>query len=768
LATDTVGSAGAIQIVGGLANQFEVPVLDSASRLDNTFMQIAANNVASQGILSDQWFRLQATTAQNKDAFLSSNTSVSLLSNDPIVGQTTVQLSGRTLTQRYFGKPRNNIRSQGDTFRIEKQGSLVCLSWNPNIGANPTFVSPLSFNDSAGGNVSVTLVANTDEAQYTILSGNANFTELSIGDLITVSGMSVPANDGTFLVTGVSNNGTIIQVLNPDAQTQASSAFVAGNFSASSGVSEGDTFILSAPFNVLNQGKFRVIREYNNAIWFENSNAVEEEVSLPYNPVSLGFDATTSFKINATNKSQLLTWNGIGTHPTLANANIGDIVTFGIDFASTNQGAFMVLDSGPDQQQVTQFVMPAGNVFTPSVPGMYFTIWNAGNITQYYVWFNIGTNTDPAPVGLTGIPVSILSSDSNATVAAKAAIAIAGVGSSFTATSSASILTVTTVGYNQTNSAANVNMPSPFSVTVVQPGQVTFLEVINPAAVNQSSVFVVSGILQDHRPQMQFYEYEASVPGDLFVITGSVLTLPNAGSYTIFQVLSRDSAIITGTLASVTNVSLNGNENAVFVREGVPYSGYKQVYLVAAQPGAPTQNNVTFNTNAQYEKINQSASVELTSLNKIDYNTLVKNGLDSYSYNTGLIAEANRIVYGDPRDPLTYPGVGAAGADIFIREPLIRRVQVAIDVRLATGVPFAQTVNQVRSSVSSLINANPVGESIAISAIISVVNAIPGILAVSISSPVYNVNNDLIILAPSEKAIIIDPTTDISVSQIGS
>ncbi len=939
LATDTVGSAGAIQIVGGLANQYEVPVLDSAVRLDNTYMQIAANNIASQGILSDQWFRLQAATAQNKDTLISSNTSVTLFGNEPTVGQTTVQLSGKTLTQRYFGKPRNNIRSQGDTFRIEKQGALVCLSWNPNIGTNPMFVAPLSFNDSAGGTVSVSLVPNTDESQYTILTGNANFTTLSIGDLITVTGLNA-ANNGTFLVTGVSSNGKTIQVLNPNAVGQfptgtftftgnanlgdtftigtttlttggfaylystisgtstpvtimattvgpighsitltftgtnsisaaiitwnaanpsntatltagdgtqvptagfstlyegtapngnvgiggsqtataenlasainlipgftatvsgsvvtvystfssssialaytpisttevttsgsflAGTSFAAGNFSATSGVSEGDTFILSAPFNILNQGKFRVIREYNNAIWFENPNVVGEEVSLPYNPISLGFDSSTAFMVNATNNTLYLSWMGTGTQPTLGNANVGDIITLGSPFSGGNQGSFMVLDSGPAQQQITQFVMPAGSAFTPSAPGQYFTMWNAGNITHYYVWFNIGTNTDPAPGGLTGIQVPILSSDSAATVAAKAAIAIAAVSSSFTATSSSNILTVTTVGFNTTTLAANFNMPAPFTVTLIQTGQVTFLEAIDPFAVNQSSI--TSATIQLHRPQMQFYEYEATVPGDVFSITGSVLTLPNAGNYAVYRVLNQNAIIVTGTLASVMNVSLNGNENAVFIQEGVPYSGYKQVYLVAAEPGSPTQNDITLNTNAQYEKINQSASVELTSLNKIDYNTLVKNGLDSYSYNTGLVAEANRIVYGDPRDPLTYPGVGAAGADIFIRGPLVARIQVSIDIRLATGVPFAQTVNQVRSSVSSLINSNPVGQSIAISAIISVVNAIPGILAVSISSPAYSVNNDLIVLQPSQKAIIIDPTTDISVSQVGT
>jgi hypothetical protein len=73
--------------------------------------------------------------------------------------------------------------------------------------------------------------------------------------------------------------------------------------------------------------------------------------------------------------------------------------------------------------------------------------------------------------------------------------------------------------------------------------------------------------------------------------------------------------------------------------------------------------------NNQYEKINQSASVQISSLNKLNFNTTIRQGLDSYKYNTGLIREANRIVYGDPRDQITYPGVGAAGADIFIREP---------------------------------------------------------------------------------------------------
>ena len=58
------------------------------------------------------------------------------------------------------------------------------------------------------------------------------------------------------------------------------------------------------------------------------------------------------------------------------------------------------------------------------------------------------------------------------------------------------------------------------------------------------------------------------------------------------------------------------------------------------------------------------------------------------SHNTGLIEEANRIIYGDPTDPVTFPGVSAAGSDIFIQEPLALVVNLAIDVRLQTGVSF--------------------------------------------------------------------------------
>jgi len=83
-----------------------------------------------------------------------------------------------------------------------------------------------------------------------------------------------------------------------------------------------------------------------------------------------------------------------------------------------------------------------------------------------------------------------------------------------------------------------------------------------------------------------------------------------------------------------------------------------------------------------------------------------------------------------------------------------------------TGAPFNNVSQQIRSSISSLVNANPVGQSIDISSIVSIVRAVPGVQSVAVDSPQYDSTHDLIAVAPNQKARIIDPTVDISVSSV--
>lgn len=859
LATDTVGSSGAIQVIGGTANSYSVPVLDTAESIDNTYMSISANRVAASGVSSDQWFRLQAANVQSKLALFNSNTSINVASNTPTTGQATLTFLNRTLEQRYFGKPRHSPRIIGRTFRIEKQGTLTCLSWT-GVGGNPFFVnSSLNFNTSGGGTLNVYPSSTSGYMTYQILTGQGNFNDLIIGDFVAVAGLNSD-NNGTFLVVGVSDDGTLMEVENADGIAQysfgtvtlltnsssgdtftvgtmslvAGTNFVIGatvtetatnlsavigtltgvtstvsnnvvtvtanapaaniaiaysgtgsvtvsgaslqgitysssTFSASSGVSEGDSMIISGGFSSLNQGTYRVIRQYNNSVWYENSSSVNEEITLPVNSVSLGFDSTTLFQVNATEHTQLLTWTGTGTEPTLGNAIPGDIVTFGTDFSAGNQKILMVIDSGVKQQQITQITLPAGPQFTLSAVGQYFLITSGGDVNKYAIWYNVsGTNTAPTAAGYTLIEVDITNAYTAAQVALATQIAINASAVGMTATVSGSNVTVTTTAYQSATEASNVTMPTPFAISILQAGQRTYLECTNPSAVNQSSV-TITGTLTADRPQILFYEYEATIPGDKIVVSGNVLGTTNNGTFVVSDVLNRNVVIVTGSLASIFDANLDGYETSVSVQEGVPYSGYKHVSLISAQPGTTNLSEIIFDTDAQYEKVNQSGDVELTSLNKLNFATTIKLGLDSYRYNTGLIREANRIIYGDQTDSVSYAGCGAAGAEIFVRGPLVKRVTVSLVVRLATGISFSQVSDQIRNSVQSLIDSNPIGQSIAISAIVSAVNAIYGVKAVSISSPTYNSNgDDLITLQPSEKAIIVDPSSDIGVSVYGS
>jgi hypothetical protein len=461
-----------------------------------------------------------------------------------------------------------------------------------------------------------------------------------------------------------------------------------------------------------------------------------------------------------------LVWNGVGTEPLLGVARPGDEITFGTDFSANNQGTFMVTRSGAKLAEITRATCIAGSLINT---GDYWLINSAGNATEYYVWYNVnGGGGDPALPGKTGIQVAISGTDTNLQVANATAAALNAVsGNPFSAVVSANKVTITTTGFAETTDATEGNMNALFDIEILQQGRRTFIECINPAVTAQNNV-LITDVLEVHRPQMLFYEYEATVQGDSFIITSDFLGSANRGTWIVDRVIDQDTLLVVGTMIDKPSTSLAGNEQSILVQEEKAYVGYKKIRMVVDDPASTERGIIVFTTSDQYNKINDIGQVQISAISKLNFNTTIKKGLDSYRYHTGMIGEANRIVYGDPRDPVTYPGVAAAGAEIYIREPLFRRVQVAIDVRIETGIPFAQITEQVRTNISALIDGNPIGQSIAISDIIESVNTIPGVRAVAISSPLYNAANDTIRIAPSEKARIIDPTTDISVRQIGS
>ena len=540
-------------------------------------------------------------------------------------------------------------------------------------------------------------------------------------------------------------------------------AYSSGDLSAQSEVQEGDSVSISSDFNILNQGIYRIIRRFKNSIYIDNSNVVEEEVTLAPQLISTGASLATNYNIQKLDGINKLVWAGSGLEPLLETMRPGDVVTLGTDFNIANRGSFHIVDSGEKLKETTKLTMSTGPTLNS---GEYAFINSTDNAIQYYLWYNVDlAGGDPAPVGKTPIQVQVLSIDTAATVATKTASKInTSFSSNFVAIATGNTVTITNTTFGPANDAVNVNISGDFEVEVTQQGRRNFVDYINVNGVSESGV-TISNILQFHREAMKFKEYEGAIPGDTFVITNSFLGASNKKSFVVSDVLSETEITVIGTSVSVDRTLLDSNFNKIYLEESTPYVGYKKISLVSTNPANLNDKNIVFDSANQFEKMGEIGGVSLIAMSKLAFDIAINKGVDSYKYNTGLIAEANRIVYGDPRDNTTYPGVAAAGAEIFIKAPLVKRIEVSISVRVKTGIPFTTIVEEVRNSVAALINSNPVGQSISISNIVSTVGAIVGVQAVAISSPQYSPANDVIRVNAGEKSLILDIISDITVAK---
>ena len=465
-----------------------------------------------------------------------------------------------------------------------------------------------------------------------------------------------------------------------------------------------------------------------------------------------------------------LVWTGAGLEPSLENARPGDVVVLGSDFDVSYQSedGFHVVNSGTKLQEITKVKQSSGSEITS---GQYFLFYSAEDANGFYVWFDKGGGVDPvyshpSLASMLAIKVDILNADSTTQVATKVKDRInATFSSDFTAISEDGYVTITTVGYGETTNASNGNVGGSFSIEILQEGRRNFLDFVKSSGITQTYV-TASNMIGVHREAMKFKEYEGAIPGDTVVITNNFLGASNKKNFVIYEVLNENEVIVNGVAVSTGIVPLGSNFNKVYLEEASPYIGYKKISLIVTNPSNYNAKNIVFDTSNQFEKIGEIGGVSLNAMSKLEFPTTINKGTDCYKYNTGLIAEANRIVYGDPRDNTTYPGVAAAGAEIFIKAPLVKRIQIAIDVRVKTGIPFTTIIEEIRNSAAALVNSNPVGKSIPISDIVTIAGGVIGVQAVAISSPQYDAQNDIIRVNAGEKSLILDAVSDITVSKI--
>jgi uncharacterized phage protein gp47/JayE len=119
--------------------------------------------------------------------------------------------------------------------------------------------------------------------------------------------------------------------------------------------------------------------------------------------------------------------------------------------------------------------------------------------------------------------------------------------------------------------------------------------------------------------------------------------------------------------------------------------------------------------------------------------TTIVQGIQAYSYYTGLLAIVHKTIYGDDTDLVSYPGVGAAGITFYELAPTVREVEVNVTLVLAQGVTLSSIENSVASAISGYINNLGVGDEVVIEQIRAAVIAVPGVTDVVLNIPTANI-----------------------------
>jgi hypothetical protein len=90
----------------------------------------------------------------------------------------------------------------------------------------------------------------------------------------------------------------------------------------------------------------------------------------------------------------------------------------------------------------------------------------------------------------------------------------------------------------------------------------------------------------------------------------------------------------------------------------------------------------------------------------------------TYRYYTGLIQETQKVVDGDPLNPLVYPGVRAGGIQVYTLPPTLVSQNVTASISVLGGFDTTTVAAEVGTVVQDYINNLPIGADVIVSEII--------------------------------------------------
>lgn len=290
-----------------------------------------------------------------------------------------------------------------------------------------------------------------------------------------------------------------------------------------------------------------------------------------------------------------------------------------------------------------------------------------------------------------------------------------------------------------------------------------------------------NAVEEDAEGDIAFFDYNSIMPGDVLSISTDVWGSTNKGSWTVEYSGGSTSgtqftdqytfkvSVANGATSAVTGpVVLGSQSSLVKLLEAQPSRLFKQIRTISPNQSDANYLDVKLESSAGFGLLSATAGTVFTPLDRLLFSQDLAIGIDGYKYSTGLIAQANKVCYGDPGDPATYPGQVAAGAKVNISGPLVKRISLALSIRKRSGIAAKDIESKVRSAVAAVINKTGLGQDIAISDVIGAARKVSGVIAVSILSPSYSATSDLIEVQPYEKPLVLNLEQDVTISFVGA
>lgn len=178
------------------------------------------------------------------------------------------------------------------------------------------------------------------------------------------------------------------------------------------------------------------------------------------------------------------------------------------------------------------------------------------------------------------------------------------------------------------------------------------------------------------------------------------------------------------------------------------YKSIKSDYSVVKGSVLDSDTNIRKLFLSPYSKHSVQNNPIITTIGKLALNSDASQGIDGYSYFTGLVQLANDNIIGTS----TEQGWKAAGTKIAVMPPIPRYIRLDVNLVLEPNVSRKSIEGVVRSAIVSHINNRGPGEDVIISALTTVCQQVTGVISVSINNP--EIEDGKIVIGDQRKVVI--------------